>query len=345
MKQVTYVGMDVHRNWIVAVWKQPQGKERFSVVNNTPDGWEDLVRIVGEGPIVGAYEASGCGFTLHDWLTKRDWKVWVLAHTHLPQSARGRKTKTDLRDARKLLDVTMSHGELGTTLPSVWIPEAKTREDREIVRRRLSLAEHLTRVKNGITSMLEMHGIRRPAELKTLWTQKYVAWVGHVSTMSDVAAPVRKALASLLRELAFLGEEIERLDVEVKALAEEEGYRRSVHKMTELPGVGTLTAMTYLVELGDVRRFKNRQKVASYLGLVPSSYESGDANDRKGHITRMGPYRVRKVLNQAALAWLRLDEQRHGCYERIAKRRGKKKAIVAMMRRLGIELWHRALAA
>ena len=115
--------------------------------------------------------------------------------------------------------------------------------------------------------------------------------------------------------------------------------------MTELSGVGILTALTFLVELGDLSRFDNRRQVGSYLGLVPACYESGEANDRKGHITRLGPPRVRKVLNQAAWHLVRLDPLWRKRYEEIEGRRGAKKAITAVMRKLGIELWQRAKSA
>lgn len=345
MRKVTYVGMDVHLNQIVAVWKRVDSREFYAAVANSESGWEELRRRVGCSDVVAVYEASGTGFGLRDWLTQRGWKVWVVAPTHLPKSPRGRKTKTDLRDARQLMELAMSHGELGTTLPTVWIPGEKIRADREIVRRRLKLAEHVTQVKNGITGLLRVHGKKRPEELKTLWTQKHVRWLKTFSESSELAPAIRKALASLIRELEFLQDEVERLNEDVAALAKEEDYRRPVAKMTELPGVATLTAMTYLLELGDVRRFQNRRQVASYLGLVPSCYESGEASDRKGHITRMGPSRIRKVLNQAALAFIREDERWRSWYQALAKRRGTKKAIVATMRRLGIELWQRARSA
>ena len=106
-----------------------------------------------------------------------------------------------------------------------------------------------------------------------------------------------------------------------------------------------MTAMTFLVELGDVRRFRNRRQVASYLGLVPTSYESGEDDDHKGPITHLGPARVRKVLNQAAWTLVRKDAVWKDRYGPLAARRGAPKAIVAIMRKLGIELWHRAQAA
>jgi transposase len=103
--------------------------------------------------------------------------------------------------------------------------------------------------------------------------------------------------------------------------------------------------MTFLAELGDVRRFRNRRQLSSYLGLVPSSYETGEDDDHKGHITHMGPARIRKVLNQAAWTIVRKDPIWKARYGPLSERRGKMKAIVAIMRKLGIELWHRAMAA
>ena len=156
---------------------------------------------------------------------------------------------------------------------------------------------------------------------------------------------MRMVLGSTLRELEFVQQEIQTLQEAVEGLAQEPRYRRAVERMTDVPGVGTLTALTFLLELGDLRRFDNRRQVGSYLGLVPASYESGEATDRKGSITRQGPSRIRKVLNQAAWHLVRLDPLWRQRYEGIASRGGSKTAIVAIMRKLGIELWHRAKGA
>lgn len=346
MDKMTYVGMDVHKKWIVVVWKRRGEKERVCATENTLDGWSRLVEVLGGGNVWAAYEASSCGWGLHDWLTERGWRVSVLAPTHLPKSVKGSKTKTDERDARKILEVLMAHGELGTTLPAVWVPPVKIREDREIVRRRLRLGERMTEAKNGITSLLRMHGVERPEEVKTGWTRKHVAWLkGLGEGGGDLPAATKSVLASLVRELEFLLEEEARLDEEVERLAKEEAYAKPVGKMTEISGVGELTAMTFLLELGDPKRFSNRRQIGSYLGLTPSCHESGEATDRKGHITRMGPARIRKVLNQAAWAYLRCTAEQKEWYEKVKQRRGTKKAIVGLMRRLGVDLWRRAVTA
>jgi transposase len=111
-------------------------------------------------------------------------------------------------------------------------------------------------------------------------------------------------------------------------------------------GVGLLTALVFLTEMGDLARFANRRQIGAYLGLVPRSYESGAAGDRKGHITRQGPSRVRRALCQAVWSRIRQEGPDHAVYQRLVERNPKHKkiAVVAAMRRLGVKRWHRAQA-
>jgi transposase len=345
MSMVIYVGLDVHLNSIAAVWGRAKDKPRSMTVTPDEEGLKTLVESVGPGEVWGVYEASSCGFEVYDRLRELGWKMSIVAPTHIAKSVHRKKRKTDLRDAKHLWEILMSHGELGTELAEIWIPSRELQEEREIVRRRLKLSESSCRVKNGILSVLRMHRIKRPEGMKSAWTQKHVAWLRGLAKGESLGASVRTVLASYLRELEFVQEEMETIDKAVEALAEKAPYRGAVEKMTEVPGVGTLTALTFLLEMGDLRRFDNRRQVGCYLGLVPASYESGDADDRKGHITRLGPPRVRKVLNQAAWHLVRLDPLWRKRYEGIAGRGGPKTAIVAIMRKLGIELWQRGKSA
>ena len=345
MSMVIYVGLDVHLNSIAAVWGKAKDKPRSMTVAPTEEGFKALTEAVGPGEIWGVYEASSCGFEAYDQLRGLGWKMSIVAPTHITKSAHSKKRKTDLRDAKHLWEVLMSHGELGTELAVIWIPSRELQEEREIVRRRLKLSESSCRVKNGILSLLRMHKIKRPEGMKTAWSRKHVAWLRGLAKDEGLGTAVRTVLESYIRELEFVDGEIETLQKAVETLAQEPKYQRAVEQMTQVPGVGILTALTFLVELGDLRRFDNRRQVGSYLGLVPASYESGEADDRKGHITRLGPPRVRKVLNQAAWHLVRLDPLWRKRYEGIAARGGGKTAIVAVMRKLGIELWQRAKSA
>jgi transposase len=345
VSMVIYVGMDVHLNSIAAVWGKAKDKPRSMTVAPTVEGLQKLADAVGSSEVWGVYEASSCGFETYDRLRELGWKVSIVAPTHIAKSVHGKTRKTDLRDAKRLWEVLMSHGELGTELAQIWIPGRQLQEEREIVRRRLKLSESSCRVKNGILSLLRMHRIKRPEDMKSAWTQKHVAWLRELVAGTALGKSVRTVLASYVRELEFVQAEIQEVQEAVEALAQDARYDGAVRRMTEVPGVGVLTALTFLVELGDLKRFSNRRQVGSYLGLVPASYESGEADDRKGHITRLGPPRVRKVLNQAAWHLVRLDPLWRKRYESIAYRGGSKTAIVAVMRKLGIELWQRAKSA
>jgi transposase len=152
-------------------------------------------------------------------------------------------------------------------------------------------------------------------------------------------------LASLLRQLDAQGSEIARLDELVLALSRTSRYAELVAGLRKHKGVGVLTAMVFLTEMGDLGRFRNRRQVGAYLGLAPSSYESGENDDRKGHITHQGPSRVRKVLCQAVWSRLRSLPKERIAYDRLVARNPKHKrvAVVARMRTLGVVLWHEGM--
>jgi transposase len=116
-----------------------------------------------------------------------------------------------------------------------------------------------------------------------------------------------------------------------------------VAELMKLKGVGVLTALVFLTEVGDLGRFENRRQISAYLGLAPSAHETGQCGDRKGHITRQGPSRVRRVLCQATWSRIRSDGAAQIAYQRLVKKNPKRKkiAVVAGMRQLAVLMWHR----
>jgi transposase len=100
-----------------------------------------------------------------------------------------------------------------------------------------------------------------------------------------------------------------------------------------VPGIGLITSRTLANELGDLSRFKNEKALYSYTGLTPSEYSSGE-KVRRGHISRQGSARVRGLLVEAAWRVIDKDEALKEAFERIAKTSGKKRAIVAIARKL-----------
>ena len=346
--KAVFCGIDLHARQMVAAIAVDRGP-----IECRTYGTQDMEvgRLVtdlqgkGGARIHVVYEASGEGFCLADILEGEGLKVSVVAPTEVERSVRAKKRKTDKDDARRLVKLVRSHVLADGDLPAVWVPEKGLRDDREVVRRRLQMGEDLTRVKNRVHGLLVRHRIRRPAEVKTLWTQKHRAWLNDL--VGTLPAGAGQGLSSLLRELEYFFEERDRMDEALSKLASAPRYESRAKQMQEVPGVGVVTAMVFLTEMGDPTRFANRKRFGSWLGLTPRCHESGEATDRKGHISGMGPARVRKVLNQAAWALMRNDERVAEWFheQTVHRNKHRKKVIVALMRKLGIVLWHRALAA
>jgi transposase len=350
--------IDLHQNKMMVGIATDRGQPRFREYDTDWKG--GVPRLVARlhqlrernpgSEVWVAYEASGCGFGLADLMEEQGFRVAVLAPTNLPVTPRSRTNKTDKKDAIRILEVLRGHVLAGNRLPEVWIPPKELRDDREVVRRRLAAAEQLADVKNKIHGLLRRYGIARPASMASNWTKKHVRWLHSVVTELEWGAG--RTLASLLRELEFHRGECAAMDREMNCLAASDRYRARVEALTAFKGVAPLTAMVFLTELGDLERFPNRRAFGNYLGLTPRSWESGEQTDRKGRISKQGPSRVRKVLNQAAWSLVRWDpdwKYRYAALMESAKRKkkakGKRKAIVAVMRLLGISLWRAAREA
>lgn len=349
MSKVIMVGCDLHDRTLVLCFAAGTEKPQQSSFANSAMGRAQLVSRLrhiakqqNSQRVVFAYEASAQGYGLADLLEEHQIECYVLSPTHLPKTAKSAKNKTDSKDALMLLEQVRGFVLAGNSLPTVWRPPQRVRDDREIVRARIDVADELTRIKLQVLSMLKRRGIEKPTWYCCKWSKRLLHWLREVATTMD--AMVAPVLESLIERYQLYHQEILRLDKSLRELSRTDRYRAGHQELRKIPGVGLLTAMSFLTEMGDLHRFANRREVAAYLGACPSSYESGEANDRKGRITRQGPSRLRKLLCQASWVAVRHCSVTKQTYTRIrgGKSNRTKKAIVAVMRRLAIKMWHRA---
>lgn len=349
MSNVITVGCDLHdRSMLLRTACGKNKPEQRSFLNDATnrlkmiDYLRQFARRHKTARIVFVYEASGQGFGLYDLLRDHGIECYVLSPTHLPKTPKSRRNKTDARDAQMLFEQARGFVLAGNDLPVVWTPPQRLRDDRELVRARLEAGESATRIKLKIFSLLKRYNQPLPAFFvkNRNWTKRWVSWLREQAAL--MATTVTPVMLALVTRFETIRDEITDLDRHIRHLAKTTRYQTAFKKLKKLTGVGLLTAMTFLTEIGDALRFSNRRQIAAYLGVIPSASESGEADDRKGHITRQGPGRVRKVLCQAAWTAIRLDPKVHEDWLRIkgkGKKRGKK-AAVAIMRRLAIRMWH-----
>ena len=350
MDKIMICGTDLHDRNLVCRVAVDRDEPRTRAYPNTSLGKSSLLDSLKRQArkhscerIAMAYEASTQGFCLHDDCVDAGVECFVLAPTKIRKSKRDQKRKADEKDAQLILETLRGHLLAGNELPSVWIPDDATRADRETVRSRLDLGRKLTAAKTQVRTLLKAHRLRKPEGTSANWTKSYRCWLG--SLCGEGQWP---ALATLVRQIEFVECEIQAIEGEITSLSETPRYAEPYRALTsKLKGVGLMTAMVFLTEIGDMRRFPNRRTLGAFLGLVPSSNESGEKGDRKGHITREGSPRLRYVLCQATWSRVRSDPDASLVYDRIVRKNPKHKKIaaVAMMRRLGIRMWHVARKA
>ena len=353
MSKVIMIGCDLHdRSMLLRYAIDTNEPQQLTFKNDATDRrrmisqLKSLAKKSGVKRIVFAYEASGLGYGLADQLHAEGIECYILSPTHLPKTRKAAKAKTDAKDAQMLLEQLRGHVLAGNKLPVVWMPPQRVREDRELVRARIDIADETTRIKNKMLSTIKRYGVVRPEWYTPQWSKRFVRWL-----RQDVFPTLDLAVSAVLEQLADQYEQLiksrAKLDKAIKGLSREDRYAVAFKQLIKIKGVGVLTALSFLTEMGDVNRFSNRRQVAAYLGLCPASYESGETNDRKGRITRQGPARLRRVLCQAAWTSVVHCEQAQKDYHRIKQGQKKrtKKALVALMRKLGIRMWHLAMAA
>jgi len=352
MDKVSMTACDLHdKNFMLktAVDRLPGHTATFE---NTPAGRKTaMAKLKKEAAelgckrIVFAYEAGGQGFQFYDELSEAGIECYVLAPTKIARSEKHKRSKTDAKDCERILELLRGHVLGGNPLPAVHVPGLQQRDDREATRCRLDLADELKKLKTKIKCLLKRNGVQSPSELGKGLTRKRKQWLNdQAKGEGALKSSAQTVLASLLRRVETTAKEIEILDGHIETLSEAERYSKAVKSLRKLKGVGLLSAMVFLAEIGDPGRFSNRRKVGAYVGLAPSSYESGANQDRKGHITRQGSSHIRRILCQCVWSRIRTDPDERVVYERLISKNAKKKkiAVVALMRRLVIRMWHAA---
>lgn len=119
----------------------------------------------------------------------------------------------------------------------------------------------------------------------------------------------------------------------LREMARSKEFAASTALLTSVPGIGELTALALTVEIADWSRFESGEALSCYVGLTPSEYSSGDVQ-RRGHISRSGNGALRALLTEASWTLIRKDSAMRSFYEGIRARRGGKRAIVAVARKL-----------
>jgi transposase len=237
-------------------------------------------------------------------------------------ATRSKKVKTDKRDARTLCEAC----RLGA-----YRRAHRTSDKQRHIRAQLAVRDTLVRTRAKCMSLIGSLARREGYRVPTGYPEGFVARVEKLELPDLLALEI----TPLLTVMRVLSEQIKEADKKLAEIVRDDAV---VNRLCSVPGVGPVTAVTYVATLDEVSRFSDAKQVRSYLGLVPRENSSGERQHR-GKITKAGNSRARWVLVEAAWVMLRIKKPETEVLRKwalgIAQRRGKRTAAVALARRLG----------
>ena len=331
------MGIDVAKESLAVTMLTAEGELKQATISHTRAAIESFLARFPGCRIRAAYEAGCFGFWLADTLRELGVDAIVTPPSKLPR-APGERVKTDRRDSQ-----TLASQLLAGQLKAVHVPRPRDRALRQLVRTAKQLQRTRVRTMNQIQSLLLFHHTEKPAGLGKNWTRAFLRWLESLSFAEVPGGEyLRASLDALLELYRQLTRQVSELKKAIRKLARLPEYERAVHVLASTRGVGTYSAMVVLSELGDVtnlaRRFEHCDQFTAFLGLVPGEHSTGGVR-HGGHITKTGNRFIRGVLVECCWRWVSGDAQAKTTYRRIARRRERKRAIVAMARRLAAKMY------
>lgn len=327
-RRVSKIGLDVHAQSYVAVRQQdhatPGAARRFAPPEFLP--WVCSLLAAGEDVHV-VYESCGFGFGLYRALLAAGAKCSVISPQTLDEGRSG--VKTDGRDALALCQALERYLQGNAkALRVIRVPSEEEEQRRHISRQREQLVRHRAKLQAQGRALLVNHTLPAPAHwwMAQTWGRLHKHLPDWVAQRLEVTRPML---------LAF-EQQIGKLSAQLEALAVRPAPR----------GLGKLTSVILGNEVCDWKRFKNRRQMSGYTGLCPREYTSGDKR-KQGSVSKRGNPRLRAALVEGAWRLVRFQPQYPPIKKRLhvlskdarATGASRKKAIVAVARRLAVDLW------
>jgi transposase len=322
-----YTGLDVHSKETSYAIQSEAGKLLGEgSVPTTPAGFEKLRDQFKLPPdsVVGL-ESGTVAFYAARVLARLGLRPVVIDAREVRAKARRKNQKSDRRDA---LDIC--HGVRTQSYQSiVHVPPESIIVMRETLSRRRHFVRAATSEVNAAKRLLRSAGLPNLAFPKLKTT---IAWKKLLKQVADEDS-LTKFLSIHFQAWQTATAVVAALDVELDKLEKQETFAESSRRLQTIPGVGQVVALTAIAVLSDVQRFKSSKEAASYAGIVPSTFHSGE-REASGHITKRGSAELRAMLCEAAHHSARSTHPLYPFFTELCVRRGYKMAITAVAHRL-----------
>ena len=324
---IRYVGLDVHKHYVM-VGAVDQTQQTVlpprKVALADLEGWAQKYLQPTDHVVL---EATTNAWYVHDLLQPLVERV-VVAHPPQVKLIAAAMVKTDKKDT-----MTLARLLAVNLVPAVWVPPLHVRDLRALLAHRRRLVSQQTQSKNRLQSVLHRNHIVPPAG-KLYHPDQRKWWLA-----LDLAAGDKLRVRQELMMLDQLDTLIDETSAELHRLSLSEPWQDQLPYLIQLPGIGVMTAMVILSAVGDIQRFPSAKKLVGYAGLGAKIHASG-LTFHTGGITKQGRRELRTALIEAAWVTVRFDPAWKEQFDRLEQRIGRRKAIVAIARKLLVVVWH-----
>lgn len=315
-----YTGLDIHRKFIYGAVLDNRGK----VVNQgqfstTEADFDNFLGFLPNKKVKIVMESCGIWEDFYDLLESKGYQV-CLANPLQVKAIASAKIKNDKVDSEVLAKLLKAD-----LIPTSYVPPKEIRQLRNIVRHRRILVKHRVKLKNSIHTILRKANIKHP--FKDLFCKRGMTYL---KKMND------ERINTFLRLFDSVEKETKDLD---KNMSELNTLSKETKLLQTMPGIGEYASKVIMSEIGNINRFPSPKKLCNYAGIIPSQSQSG-YKDYKGSITKVGSKNLRWILVQCAHVAVSIPGKLQKYYYKLAKKKPKSKAIVAVARKMLTIQWH-----
>ena len=326
--QNIYVGIDVHKlSWEVTIIINGMKVKKLSMDPKPQALYKYLTKHYPQGKYSSVYEAGFCGFWADRELRSLGINNIVVNPADVPTKSKERRNKTDKIDSGKLArELSVGH------LDGIYIPEEKAEALRVLVRLRRQLVTDQTRQKNRIKSLLLFLGERVPEEVEEKhWSKRYITALRNLSIKQPES---KSALLELLDNLESLRNQISSVVRQLRTyVAQDKEISKIIDLLISIPGIGFVMAIILYSEIIDINRFGRLDELATYVGLSPAVYSSGEKEINLGLSKQKNKY-LRNYLIESSWIAVRRDPALQMAYGKLCRRMSGQRAIIRISKKL-----------
>lgn len=320
MNTMHYIGLDIHKKTIAFCCKEGDGtvgeRGEIPATRNALERWAQQRK----QPWVAAMEATLFTGWIYDFLLPHCPELKV-ANPQMLKAITAAKKKNDRDDAERIADLLRCN-----LLPECYMAPEKIRDLRRILRYRNLLVRESVKMKNKTSGLLMEVGA--PHNKQRLHHKKYFAGLlDQLDFVPDSVVHLLKICRMNIEMFSSLQKNL------VRGLIDHPEIAERVQRLMTIPGVGEVTALTWVLEIGEIKRFGRISQAVSFCGLCSGQNQSGE-HDKRGPISKKRNKHLQTILIEAAKLAPRWNRQLAAVHDREISRGNRNRATLAVARKL-----------